>query len=211
MGVATGEPLGVAGLEVAGHRSGHRPLAFDVAEEVEVGDGDEQVRASVVMRGDHAPGLEFELGDANAVFDEEDFFGAAVEDVEAAVFVGVGGVPVRWGLAQLFVLQDFDGHIAEGLSGEIAGEVGVAAGEESGLAVLQLDGDGIFALDGVDDFRVSERDVDVVVAMAVHKSFGTRGDVDVEDADLIVGEGEVVVGLGGDFDFRGGLRGEEGG
>ena len=116
-------------------------------------------------------------------------------------------IPVDWRLAQLFVLQDLDRDVAEGLGGEIAGDVSVAAGEESGLAVVQLHGDGILALHGVDDLGVAERDVDVVVAMAVQESIGVRRDFDVEDADLIVGEDEVVVGLGGDFDFWGGLRG----
>ena len=155
--------------------------------------------------------LQFEFGGADAVFDEEDFFGAALEDVEAAVVLGMRRIPVGWRVAQLFVLQDLDGHVAEGLGGEIAGDVSIAAGEESGLSVLQLDGDGILALDGVDDLGVAKRDVDVVVAMAVQESVGVRGKFDVEDADLIVGEDEVVVGLGGDFDFWSGLRGEEGG
>ena len=53
--------------------------------EVEVGHGHQQVRAGVVVRGDDASGLEFEFGDADAVLDEEDFFGAAVEDFQAAV------------------------------------------------------------------------------------------------------------------------------
>jgi hypothetical protein len=43
----------------------------------------------------------------------------------------------------------------------------------------------------------------------VHESFGVRGDVDVEDADGFVFESEVVVRLGGDFDFgSGGLKSE---
>ena len=77
-------------------------------------------------------------------------------------------------MAQLFVLQDLDSDVAEGLGGEIAGDVGVAAGEESGLSVLQLYGDGILALHGVDDLGVTKRDVDVVVAMAVQESIGVR-------------------------------------
>jgi hypothetical protein len=43
----------------------------------------------------------------------------------------------------------------------------------------------------------------------VQASFGVRSKIDVEDADLIVGENEVVVGFGGDFDFWLGLRGKE--
>jgi hypothetical protein len=46
------------------------------------------------------------------------------------------------------------------------------------------------------------------VAVAVEESVGVGRDVDREDADLSVGEDELVVGLGGDFDFVTGLRGE---
>jgi hypothetical protein len=35
----------------------------------------------------------------------------------------------------------------------------------------------------------------------VHQGLGVRGNIDVEDADGFVFEDEVVVGLGGDFDF----------
>jgi hypothetical protein len=132
--------------------------------------------------------------------------GAAGEDFEAT-----GCVPGEGGVAEFVVLEEFDGDVAEGIVGKIAGDVGVAGGEESGLAVLQFDGDGIFALDGVDDFGGAEGDVDVVVAVAVQEGVGVRRDIDGEDADLIVGEDEVVVGLGGDLDFGGELGGEEGG
>ncbi len=87
VGVAAGEPFCIAGLEVAGHGA----LTFDVAAEIEIGDGNEQTRAGVMVFGDRGAGLEFELGDADAVFDEEDFFSAALQDVEASVFVPVGG------------------------------------------------------------------------------------------------------------------------
>ncbi len=36
-----------------------------------------------------------------------------------------------------------------------------------------------------------------------------RGDFDGEDADVVVLEDEVVMGLGGDLYFGGGLRGED--
>jgi len=159
-----------------------------------------------VVGGDDASGLEFEFGDADAVFNEENFCGAAPEDVEAA-----GCVPLESGVAEFVVLQEFDGDVAEGTVGNIAGDVGVAAGEESGLAVLEVDGNGIFALNGVHDFGIAEGNVEVVVAMAVQERVGVGGDVDVEDADLRVLEDQAVVGLGGDFDFFRGLRGEGGG
>ena len=142
------------------------------------------MRARVMMHGDHSSGLEFELGDADAVFHEENFFGAAVEDVEAAVVLRVRGIPVGGRLAEFVVLQEFDINVAKGLVAKIADDVDDVAGEESGLSVAQVDGGGILALHGVEDFGVSEVDVNVVVAMAVEKSFAVRRDLDVEDADL---------------------------
>jgi hypothetical protein len=164
------------------------------------------MRARVVVQRDHGSGLEFELGDADAVFEEEDFFRAAVEDVEAAVVLGVRGVPVGGRVAQLFVLDKFDGDVAKGLGGEIAEDVSEGSGNKADISVGQREGNGIFAFDGVHDFRGTNRDEEVVVPVPVHESFGVRRNVDVEDADLIVGENEVVVGFGGDFDFWLGWR-----
>lgn len=169
------------------------------------------MRARVMMHGDHGSGLEFELGDADAVFHEKDFFGAAVKNVEAAVVFRVSGIPVSGRVADLVVLQEFDINVAKGLVAKIADDVDDAAGEKSGLSILQFDGDGVFALHGVEDFGVAEVDVNVVVAMAVEKSFAVRRDLDGEHADLGVGEGLVVVRLGGDFDFLVGLCREESG
>ena len=202
VGVGAGEPFCIAGLEVAGHGA----LSFQVAAEIEIGDGNEQTRAGVKVFRDRGAGLEFELGDADAVFDEEDFFSAALQDVETSVFVPVGGR-----VAEFVVLQKFDDDIAEGLSREIAGHVGEPGGEQVGVAVLELDGDGILALDRIDDFGRAEVDVDVVVAVNVHQSLGVRSDFNGEDTDLIVGEGLVVVRFGADFDFGGRLGRQDGG
>ena len=90
-------------------------------------------------------------------------------------------------------------------------DVGESGGEEVGVAVVELDGDGILALDFVDDFGGAEIDVDVVVMVNVHQRFGVRSDFNGEDADLIVGEGQVVVRFGGDFDFGSGLGRQDGG
>ena len=65
---------------------------------LQIGEGDKKV--GFRGNGRNASGLELEFGDADAVFDEEYFFGATFEDVEAAVFC----VPFRGGLAELFVL-----------------------------------------------------------------------------------------------------------
>lgn len=127
-----------------------------------------------------------------------------MEDVEAALFVPFCGRG-----SEFVVLQEFDVDDAEGLVAEIAGLVGEVAGEESGLSVLQFDGDGVFAQDFVGDFGIAERDVDVVVVVPVHQSLGVRRKFCGEDTDLGVGEGLVVVGLGGDFDWLLGLCCEE--
>lgn len=201
VGVIAGEPFGVAGFEVAQHGA----LAFDVAAEIEIRDGDEQVRAGVVVQGDDSGGLEFEFGDADAVFDEENLFGAVGEDDEAAVFI-----PMSGGVAEGFVLEDFDGDVAEGLIGEIAGDVGEGGGGEARFAILELDGYGRLVFDRVDDFGGAEGDIDVVVPVPVHESLGVGSDVDVEDADGFVLQGEVVMRFVGDFNFGSdGLGGEQ--
>jgi hypothetical protein len=173
-----------------------------LGKEVGIGESDEEHGVGVSAAGHDRIGLKFEFGGADVVFDEEDFFGAALEDVEAAVFVPFGA-----GLAEFFVLQKFDGDVAEGMVARIAGDVGERCGKEASVTVGEFDGDGIFAFDGVDDFGGSEGDVNVVVAVPVHESFRVRRDFDAEDADLIVGENLVVMRLGGDLDFGGGLGG----
>ena len=158
----------------------------------------------MMVQGNDAAGLEFEFGDADVVFDKENLFGAVGEDIETAVFV-----PVSGGVAERFVFEDFDGDVAEGLVREIAGDVGEGGGGEAGFTVLELDGDGRLVLDLVDDLGGAEGDLEVVVAVPVHEGVGVRRDLDVEDADGFVFEGEVVVRLCGDFDLGGnGLRGK---
>jgi len=71
--VAAGKPFGIAGLEVAGHGA----LAFYVASDVEVADSDQQVWALVMVFGNNSAGLQFELGDAHAVFYEQNFLSAS--------------------------------------------------------------------------------------------------------------------------------------
>jgi hypothetical protein len=226
VGVVAGEPFGVAGLHFESRVAGHGALRSifvvalhipaDVAfSEIEVGDGYEQVRAGVVVRGDDAAGLEFEFGGADAVFDEEDFFSPALQDVEAAVFIILAGVPLgvplSSGITKRFVLEDFDGDVAEGLIGDVARDVGEGGGGETSFAVLEFDGDGRLVLDGVNDLGGAENDVDVVVTVPVHQGFGVRVDFDVEDADGFVFEGQMVMTFGYDFNFRGGgLRDKKG-
>ena len=87
--------------------------------------------------------------------------------------------------------------------------MGEGGGNEADIAVGEFGGDGRLVLDGVGDLDGAERDGEIVVAVPVSESFGVGIDFDVEDADGFVFEDEVVVRLGGDFDFgSGGLRGQ---
>jgi len=192
VGVAAGDPFGVAGFEVGGGWGGVEGRGLWVAAKVESADGYEQVGSGVMVEGDDASGLEFVLGDADCVFDEEDLPGAAGKNVEAAFFVPFGG-----GVTEGFVVQDFDGYVAEGLGGLIVDAVGERGGGKGGLAVLKFDGYGRLIFDRVEDLGGAEGDGDVVVAVPVHQGFRVRWDLDVEDSDGFVFEGEVVVRLGG--------------
>ena len=88
-----------------------RTLAFDVAAQIEIGHGHNQVRAGVVVFGDNAAGLQFEIGDAHAVVDEQDVAGAAVEDVQC-LFISIHSPFGRGRVAGFLVLQEFDDHVA---------------------------------------------------------------------------------------------------
>ena len=55
----------------------------DVAADFQSVDRYQQVGAGVVVLGDYCAGLEFEFCRADSVFDEEDLFGAAWEDLRA--------------------------------------------------------------------------------------------------------------------------------
>ena len=61
----------------------------------------------------------------------------------------------------------------------------------------------------VGDFGGSQVDSDKVVAVPVHFGGVVGRDFDVENADRFIFEDEVMVRLGGDFDFGSGLGGEE--
>ncbi len=84
--------------------------------------------------------------------------------------------------------------------------MGEVAGDKTGFAILQLERDGRLALDVVLDLRSAERDVDVIVVMDVHESRVMGWDLDLKHAYIFVFEGEVVMGLGGEFDLGSILR-----
>ena len=207
VGVAAGEPLHVAGLENAWHGA----LAYDIAAHLQVGYCDQQVRAGMVMAGHGRAGLQFGLGDADAVLNEDDVLRASGEDVEAAVVLPVHSPLCRRVLAGGFVLQELDGHVAEWSVGKIARDVGEVPGDKTGFAILQLERDGRLALDVVLDLGGAERDVDVVVMMNVHEGRVMGWNFDLKHADIFVFEGEVVMGLGGEFDLGSALCSQDDG
>src|ERR1700693_2494728 len=105
VGIFAGEPAGVAGLEVSGQRVGVGERVFyrlfdivtgSVFSKIEIADGYQEVGAGAV-HGSRGAGLEFEFGDADVVFYEEDLLGASGEDFEAAALIPFGcGVPERF-------------------------------------------------------------------------------------------------------------------
>ena len=130
---------------------------------------------------DCGAGLEFEFGGADSVFYPEDLLGASGEGFEGAVFV-----PMRGGVAEVFVRYDFYGYVAERLVASVAGYVGEGGWRETGFAVLELEGYGGLVLDLVDDLGWAEGYEDVVVAVPVHEGVGVGRDFDVVDADVFV-------------------------
>ena len=64
-------------------------IAFDVAAQIQIGYSHDQVRAGVMVLGEDSTGLQVELGDADAVVDEENVVGAAVQDLQAAFFISI--------------------------------------------------------------------------------------------------------------------------
>src|ERR1700719_3352782 len=67
-------------------------LPRDVATQLGIGESYDQVRTGVQVQGGSR--LEFTFGDAHTVFDEQDFLRAAAQNVEAAVFLRMGGIPM---------------------------------------------------------------------------------------------------------------------
>ena len=139
----------------------------------------------MMVFGDCGAGLEFEFGGSDCVFYEEDLLGASGESFQGSVFVLVG-IPLGGGVAEVFVVYDFYGHVAERLVGSVVGYVGEGSGREVGFAVLEVDGYWGLVLDLVDYLGWAQGYVDVVVAVPVHESVGVGWDFDVVDADVFV-------------------------
>jgi len=192
-----------------GHVSGlesdlRRGRAFDIAAQVEIGHGYDQVRAGVMVFGQDAARLQLEFGGARAVLYEQDVLGPAVQDVQASFFVPLG----RRRAVGLFVLQEFDGDVAEGLIGKILRDVGKAAGKDVSFSILQGNRDWRLARDIILHVRGSQRHVDIVVAMAVHERGRVGRHFHLEYADVFIFQCEMMSGLGGNLNLRWSLGGE---
>jgi hypothetical protein len=83
--------------------------------------------------------------------------------------------------------------------------VGKVAGRKSGATVFEVYVDGRLSRDFVGDVSVTQRDRDVIVAMAVHEGRGMGRDLDLKNAHIFVFESHVMRGLSGDLDFCCGL------
>ena len=76
------------------------------------------------------------------------------------------------------------------------------------IAIRKPSVDGRLAFDFVRDVRIADGDIDIVVAMAMHKRRRMRRDFNLENAKIFVVEGEMVRRFSGDLDF-GGCLGEQ--
>jgi hypothetical protein len=105
-------------------------------------------------------------------------------------------------------LQQFDGDVVEGDVRFVAGDVGEVPEGVAELAVGHDDAGFGFALDGVDNVGGTEGDVHIWHVVLVEKRGVMRGDAYAENADVIIFQDEMMVGLPGNRNGGGGLSGE---
>jgi hypothetical protein len=191
--VAAGDPRNVSSFLLHGFTA----LPYYITAQFVVGERDDQVWPRMAMLGNTRAGLKLDVGDAHAVFHEEDVLSAAFEDVHTALLVPFGSRR----LVGLLILQKLDGDITKRSVGESFDEVCEWAREETRLAVLQLEIGERLACDVVLELSGTEGYIDVIVIVAVHECLLMRRDFDFEDSDILVLEGEMMMGLGGDVDF----------
>ena len=79
------------------------------------------------------------------------------------------------------------------------------AGRKPVCPSWQFEFDGGLAFDFVGDVGGAERNIEIVVAMAVHERGVVVGNFHFENANEFVFEGEMVMGFIGDFNFGSGL------
>lgn len=205
--VAAGRPPGFSRRH--GDEVGPFSFSLDIAAHLVIVNGHHQVRTGVMMHGDDGSGLQFEFGDADAVFDEKNFFGAAIEDGEAAVFLGMGRIPVGGGLAKFFVPRSSIVTLRKGWAERFRKMWAKVPGTKLTSASASARVAGSLPLTALTIWATPKHDIDIVMRVPVHQSLGMWGNVDIEDADLIVGQNHLVVRFGGDFDFLRILRGEK--
>ena len=105
-------------------------------------------------------------------------------------------------------MKKFDGDVVEVHVGFVAGDVGEVARGVAELAVGHDDAGFGSALDGVDDVGGAKRNVKIRNIVLVKKRGAVRGDAYAEDADVIIFQDEMMVGLPGNRNGGGGLSGE---
>jgi len=111
-------------------------------------------------------------------------------------------------LPQFVILHQLNRHVAKGLVRKIPGDVSKVPSRKSCVAFREPDFHRWLALDFIRDVSVAEGDVDIIVPMAMHERRSMGCNLNLEDPNKFVLQGDVVRGFRGDFDFTGGLRGQ---
>ena len=87
--------------------------------------------------------------------------------------------------------------------------MGKISRHKSRIAVGELNLHRRLALDFIGEVRIAERDVDIVVAMAMHQRRSMRRNLDLEDAHILVFKRKMVRGFRSDLDFSRSLGSQE--
>ena len=105
-----------------------------------------------------------------------------------------------------FVLQQFDGDVAEWLVGQVARDVSEVARPEADFAILQFHRHWTLAFHFIGEVRGPQCDVNIIMVMDVHQRRIVRRDPHLKHAHILVFKSEVVTRLGGNLDLRSLLR-----
>src|SRR6202522_3034609 len=150
--------------------------------------------------GENSARLEFKLRDANSIFHEKNLLRAALQNVESAVLI-LFRVPRRCRAAKGIVIENFDGDVAEGPIYGVAYDVRKSCGRKTSFAVLQFHSGRSLVLHDVDDLRVAQSHVNIIMAVPMHMRFGSGINLDVEHAHRLIFQYEMMVRLRGDFNL----------
>jgi hypothetical protein len=99
-------------------------------------------------------------------------------------------------------MQQFDGDVAEGSVGVVAGDMGEAAAGEVDFTVLENEMGFWLAKDGVGDVGGAEGDENVVVVMLMELSFAKRRDFDEISSHVGVFNLQVMMRFAGNIAAR---------